>query len=97
MNELQFDWDQWNVQKNEIKHGISALEAESAFFDPDLIIFEDIKHSGIEKRWIAYGKSQNHNILMVAFTIRNKKVRIISTRKTSKNERSIYEKQIKGN
>jgi uncharacterized DUF497 family protein len=31
MNELQFDWDQWNIQKNEEKHGISRLEAESIF------------------------------------------------------------------
>ena len=31
LNELQFDWDQWNIQKNEEKHGVSALEAESVF------------------------------------------------------------------
>lgn len=30
--QLKFDWDQWNVQKNESKHGISRLEAESLFF-----------------------------------------------------------------
>jgi len=29
--EIEFDWDQWNVQKNETKHGVSRLEAESAF------------------------------------------------------------------
>ena len=31
MAEIAFDWDQWNVQKNELKHGVSRLEAESGF------------------------------------------------------------------
>jgi uncharacterized DUF497 family protein len=35
MGVIQFEWDQWNVQKNEIKHGVSAREAESVFYDPD--------------------------------------------------------------
>ncbi|HBE04209.1 MAG: hypothetical protein A2096_17385 [Spirochaetes bacterium GWF1_41_5] len=87
-----FDWDQWNIQKNEIKHGISKLEAESMFFDPKIKIFSDIKHSQNENRYIAYGKSAYHNIIMAAFTIRNKKIRIISARKTSKKEKFLYEK-----
>lgn len=90
---LKFDWDQWNVQKNEIKHGISKLEAESLFFDEYLVIFEDMIHSTkSEKRWIGYGLSMNKRILMCAFTIRNKKVRIISCRAASRKERIIYEK-----
>ncbi len=91
MNELAFDWDQWNIQKNEEKHGISSLEAESTFFDKDFTIFEDLKHSEKEQRWIGYGISQNHNILMIAFTIRHNKVRIISARKAARKERDIYE------
>ena len=93
MEESRFDWDQWNIQKNEEKHGISRLEAESTFFDQELKIFEDIKHSSSkERRWICYGKSGYHNILMIAFTLRNKKVRIISARKASRKEHKIYEK-----
>ncbi len=89
---ISFDWDQWNIQKNEIKHGISALESESAFYDIKLKIFDDLKHSTAkEKRWICFGKSSYHNILMVAFTIRRNKIRIISARKTSQKERNIYE------
>ncbi len=96
MGILIFNWDQWNIQKNEIKHGISALEAESLFYDGNLIIFEDIKHSGKkEKRWICYGRSAYHNILMIAFTIRNRKIRIISARKASKKERQVYEQEQK--
>lgn len=58
MDELQFDWDQWNIQKNEEKHGILSLEAESTFFDKNLKIFDDEKHSTKkEMRQICYGKS----------------------------------------
>ena len=93
MDILSFDWDQWNIQKNEIKHGISSLEAESVFFDSDLVIFHDIKHSDKEHRYVLYGLSKYHHILMLAFMIRNRKVRVISARMASKKERGIYEKK----
>jgi len=94
MKELFFDWDQRNIQKNESKHGISALEAESAFYDVDAVIFTDILHSSQrERRWILYGKSMFHNILMIAFTLRKNKIRIISARKASKKERGVYEEK----
>ena len=92
--ELSFEWDQWNIQKNEVKHGVSMLEAESLFYDIDLIIFPDSKHSTIhERRFIAYGRCYAERILMCAFTIREEKVRIISVRPASKKEKSIYEKE----
>lgn len=92
LKELRFEWDQWNIQKNETKHGISTLEAESAFYDPKLVIFNDHKHSMPgEPRWIAYGKSAYHNTLMMAFTVRQDRIRIISARKASRKERKIYE------
>jgi len=91
MNTLVFDWDQWNIQKNEIKHGVSRLEAESLFFDSDLKLFKDQRHSSVtERRWIGYGKSKTQRVLMVAFTLRRHKVRIISVRPASKSERRVY-------
>ncbi|MFA5879649.1 MAG: BrnT family toxin [Candidatus Margulisiibacteriota bacterium] len=91
MHQLDFEWDQWNIQKNEIKHGISALEAETVFYDENIKIYEDLKHSLNEKRYILYGRSAYHKILMIAFTLRNNRVRIISARIASKKERSVYE------
>ena len=87
---IVFDWDQWNIQKNEIKHGVSILEAESAFYDTKYKLYEDIKHSSkTEKRYIMYGKSIENKILMVGFTIRNNKIRIITARTASKKEREL--------
>lgn len=91
---LIFDWDQWNIQKNEIKHGVSQLEAESVFYDYNLVIFKDLKHSTKKEiRWISYGYSILNRILMTVFTIREEKVRIISCRLASKKERKIYEEE----
>ncbi len=93
MRVLEFDWDDWNSNKNEEKHGVSRLEAESAFFDPQIKIFEDIKHSSSEKRYIAYAQSLENRLLMIGFTMRSNKVRIITARTASKKERSFYEKK----
>lgn len=94
MRALSFDWDLWNVQKNETKHGVSALEAESCFYDLALRIYEDLKHgSPTEVRYIAYAKSVEGRVLMVGFTMRKSKVRIITARPASRKERGIYETQ----
>ncbi len=93
MPDLSFDWDEWNNNKNEEKHGVSRFEAESVFFDVKIVIFEDLKHSQVEKRYIAYGISHENRILMVGFTIRRINIRIITARPASKKERSIYEKK----
>lgn len=93
MHELRFDWDQWNVQKNEVKHGVSALEAESSFFDPAHVIFIDQRHSTTrERRYILYGKGLEGRVLMVVFTVCRGKVRIITARAASRKERDTYEK-----
>ncbi|MGH7788231.1 MAG: BrnT family toxin [Candidatus Binatia bacterium] len=92
MAELVFDWDQWNVQKNEDKHGVSRLEAESAFFDSRHRVFEDLLHStSREARYILYGRSLEARVLMVGFTRRGRQVRVITARPASRKERRIYE------
>jgi uncharacterized DUF497 family protein len=88
-----FDWDRWNIQKNEIKHGVSCVEAESVFYDQSYKLFKDEKHSTAkEVRYILYGKGIENRVLMVGFTVRKGGVRIITARPASKKEREIYEK-----
>ena len=92
MAEIVFDWDQWNVQKNEIKHGVSRLEAESAFYDPRHCLFEDLRHSRrSEARYILYGRSLEARVLMVGFTRRGRRIRVITARAASRKERGIYD------
>ncbi len=90
---ISFEWDQWNVQKNEIKHGVGRLEAESAFFDPGYKLYGDVKHTtAAERRYLLYGRSLENRILMVGFTLRGSRIRIITARPASKKERLLYEK-----
>lgn len=94
LKKIIFDWDQWNLQKNETKHGVASEEAESVFMDPHHCVFEDMKHSTAnEKRLVLYGRGLLHRILMVGFTIRKSKIRIITARPASHKERDVYEKQ----
>jgi uncharacterized DUF497 family protein len=94
LREIVFDWDQWNIQKNESKHGVSAQEAESVFFDSAAKLFCDEKHSTRhENRYILYGLSLERRILMIGFTLRVNKVRVITARPASRKERAIYENE----
>ena len=94
MKEIRFDWDLWNVQKNEVKHGVSALEAESCFYDDHVGIYGDLKHSTrAEKRFILYGRSMESRVLMVGFTVRKGRIRIITARPASRKERGVYEEE----
>jgi hypothetical protein len=89
-----FEWDSGNQTKSLKKHGISSQEAEDAFFRPKLIA-ADQSHSKIEARFVMYGQTANGKILFISFTIRNKRVRVISARAADKKERNIYEQKVK--
>ena len=86
-----FEWNKGNIDKNEKKHGVFFKECEEVFVDKP-IFAEDIKHSNIEKRFYCVGFTKNNKQLFISFTIRNKNIRIISARFSSKKERREYEK-----
>lgn len=87
-----FDWDRGNLLKNLSKHKVKNLESEEIFFNQPLLILPDTKHSQREKRLYALGKTNNHRLLFVVFTIRKNLIHIISARDMSSKERSQYEK-----
>jgi uncharacterized DUF497 family protein len=88
-----FDWDEGNARKN-VKHGVSLAEAEQVFFNTPLLVLEDVKHSRLELRFHALGKTDNVRLLHITFTLRDasKKIRVISARGMHRKERSVYEK-----
>jgi len=87
-----FEWDEHNIRKNWEKHHVSPVESEQIFFNKPLIVAADIKHSGIEERYYALGCTDHNRNLFIAFTIRNKKIRVISSRDMSKKEKKEHEK-----
>lgn len=88
---LYFDWDEKKSKSNLKKHGISFHEAGTVFDDPLALTFPDPDHSGIENRYLTFGLSTERHFLVVAHTDRGNKIRIISARLMTKQERKIYE------
>ena len=89
---LTFEWDEGNSLKSWIKHKVSTKEQEQTFFDKHKRAFKDTDHSHIEERFLLFGKTKKGRRLIVAFTIRNEKVRCISARPMNRKEVPIYEK-----
>jgi uncharacterized protein len=87
------DWDSGNERKNLEKHGVTQLEAEQAFTDPNMLIVPDAKHSSSEQRYHALGRSREGRVLLLSFTLRGegRKIRVISARFANRKERAIYE------
>jgi uncharacterized protein len=88
---MEFEWDERKAATNERKHGISFHEAATVFGDPLAITFADPDHSESERRHVTFGLSRSNRLLVVAHTDRGHKVRIISARLMTRQERRIYE------
>lgn len=88
-----FDWDEGNSRKNAEKHGVGRSEAEEVFFNEPLLILEDARHSQLEPRFHALGKTDDARSLHITFTIRcgGSLIRVISARDMHRKERVAYE------
>lgn len=88
---MNFEWDPAKAASNFRKHGVSFEEAQTVFVNSLAIILDDPAHSVNEQREIIIGHSQRNRLLLVAFTERSGKVRIISARLATRLEREDYE------
>jgi len=89
---VTFQWDSGNIVKNFKKHSVTTQEAEEVFTTEPFATFEDSTHStATEKRYQGLGQTKTGRRLFVAFTIRDKKTRIISIRDMKGKERQAYE------
>ena len=91
---MQFTWDEGKNRANKRKHHISFETAALVFDDPYHISRLDREEGG-ELRWQTIGMVQGIQLLLVAHTVlesneEEETVRIISARKATPRERSIY-------
>jgi len=93
MNAITFEWDENKNRKNQKKHKVSFEEAESVFYDDNARLIVDPDHSREEDRFILLGLSDKLRMLVVVHIYREKEevIRIISARKATMNETSLYE------
>ncbi|MBU0501939.1 MAG: BrnT family toxin [Candidatus Margulisbacteria bacterium] len=66
------------------------MECEEIFFNEPLVVPDD-KHSKMEQRFYALGRTNQDRLLFVVYTIRSNKIRVISARDMNKRERGCYQ------
>jgi len=88
---MDFEWDGAKARDNEKRHHISFLEAAEVFGDEYSSYVHDPEHSFHEERFLLFGVSSKGNYLVVSFTERSSKIRIISARRMIRQERKAYE------
>jgi uncharacterized DUF497 family protein len=91
--EYNFEWDTRKADANLKKHGVSFDEAVTAFGDPLSMNMWDPDHSEGEQRFIVLGASTSSRLLVVSYTERPPRTRVISARLATKRERKQYEEE----
>lgn len=88
---FNFEWDDIKAQSNLEKHRVSFDEAVTVFGDMPAITFADTDHSEGEVTSRTYGISLTGRLLVVVHAERRNSVRIISARKATKYEKTVYD------
>lgn len=88
---MEFEWDPGKAAANAKNHGVEFSEAMTVFGDPLELTIADPDHSEGEQRFLSMGSSTAGRLLVVAFTERAGRTRIISAREASAQERKHYE------
>ncbi len=91
---LSFEWDEGKAKANARKHNVGFEEAITVFGDPLSITMPDPDHSRHEERYISIGTSNRDRVLVVVYTERGTRIRIISCRKATARERRGYEEGV---
>jgi uncharacterized DUF497 family protein len=87
---MKFEWDPKKARANFHKHGVSFADAISVLFDELAITIEDIDHD--EQRFVTLGTDAFGRILIVVYSYREDRIRLISARKATPNEREQHER-----
>jgi uncharacterized protein len=93
MPDLQFEWDEAKAADNFEKHGVTFDEASSVFRDPLGKLVPDPTDPSGEDRAIMMGSSDRGRLLLIVFTERADRIRIISARDATRRERHGYEEE----
>jgi uncharacterized DUF497 family protein len=85
---VEFEWDRRKAASNLRKHGINLAEAAIVLFDKLAVTIRD--DAGHEQRYVTIGSDSPGRILVVVYTWRVDRIRIISARRATKRERRQY-------
>ena len=92
-----YEWDEEKAAENPINHDGVTFEESTSLFDDANALFEfDFEHSTEEDRFKAIGLSNGGQTLVVSYTYREHRMRIISARKAEPREERQYANEPKG-
>lgn len=91
---MDVEWDPGKARSNIRKHGISFSDAQTVLYDRLALSMEDRSAEG-ENRYLTVGSDALNRIIVVCYTYRNMKVRLISARRATKLECKAYEERIR--
>jgi uncharacterized protein len=89
---MRVEWDSQKAASNLKKHGIDFADAVAVLFDDMAISISD--HDAGERRFVALGMDALARVLVLVYTWRGDILRIISARKATPRERSVYESKL---
>jgi len=90
---MTFEWDENKNQLNIHRHGIDFCDAWRIFENPMLKKIDSRKEYG-EERWLGLGELYE-SIVVIVYTKRNNKIRVISIRRANRHERKAYKTRFK--
>jgi uncharacterized DUF497 family protein len=88
---MTFEWDARKAESNFRKHGVRFAESLPVFADEYAITVVDDESDPDEQRFVSMGTGVKGRMLVVVYSFRGKKIRIISARLAEAHERKQYE------
>ena len=92
MHDDAFEWDERKAAENDAKHGVTFETARVAFTDPFAIDWLDRSEDYGEDRFAIVGMVEGR-LIIVVYTLRGEKIRLISARRAEPFERRRYHEE----
>jgi uncharacterized DUF497 family protein len=89
---MDLEWDSAKAEANLRKHGVRFADASDVLEDERALTMSELV--GDEERFVSLGRDAVGRLLVVVYTHRDPKFRIISVRKATAKERAEYEEEL---
>ncbi len=90
---MRFEWDPRKAASNLVKHGIDFADAVSVLEDDSALTIRDVG-TDEEERWVTLGSDLFARLLVVIYTWRGQRIRLISARLATPSEREEYKNNL---
>ena len=91
---IEFEWDEAKNHANSRKHGIDFETAKRIFNGP-MLTWRDRRKNYGEERHLGIGRLNHEAVIVVAWTNRAGRIRLISARPSSRKERQAYYERLR--